>query len=123
MRNYCGTTSELLRNYRGTTAELLRNYTSELLRNYCGMADHPPLNGADRGDWIFASKETSGRSFEPHDLGARGGVLGSRRGAEWKSGEPGESHVTHPPCHQPIILAEELQASSDSIFLRHLRRF
>ena len=44
--------------------------------------------------WIVASKDTNGGSFEPHGLGARGGVLGTRGGAERTLGKSGESHVT-----------------------------
>ena len=40
------------------------------------------------------SKYTSGGSFKPRDRDARGDVLGSQKGARWKSGEPGEQRPT-----------------------------
>ena len=40
---------------------------------------------------VFLRQKTQVRAFEPRDRAARSGVLGSRGGAEWRSGESGEA--------------------------------
>ena len=45
----------------------------------------------------FASKDTSGRSFEPRGRGASNGVLGARRRTEGRPGEPEAATSLHSP--------------------------